>query len=143
MAATVASFPLAKLLFPVPVESIPMRVSVTSSIEQVTPAARESIRALLSSTLARFSSRIQQVSVLLIDENGPRGGVDKVCRANVQMLGLGTVTTTARHEKLMAAVSEAAQRARRIVVTKLKRPHSLRLRRRTKGRAEQDVAIVA
>ncbi|MCA9159130.1 MAG: hypothetical protein KDA72_12430, partial [Planctomycetales bacterium] len=91
-----------------------MRVSVTSSIEQVTPAARESIRALLSSTLARFSSRIQQVSVLLIDENGPRGGVDKVCRANVQMLGLGTVTTTARHEKLMAAVSEAAQRARRI-----------------------------
>lgn len=120
-----------------------MRVSVTSSIEQVTPSARESIRAALFSTFARFASRIEQVSVLVIDENGPRGGVDKVCRVTVRMLGHGTVVTTARREKLMAAVGEAAQRARRIVVTKLKRPHSLRLRRRAKDRSEQNVATVA
>ncbi len=108
-----------------------MKVSVTSSIERLSTSARDSIRSLMSSTLARFTPRITQVSVLVVDENGPSGGVDKLCRVNVLMPGVGTVTTKARHEKLMAAVSEAARRARRIVVTKLKRPHSLRLRRRT------------
>ncbi|MCO8120894.1 hypothetical protein NHH03_04030 [Stieleria sp. TO1_6] len=110
-----------------------MKVSVNSSIERLSPSARDSIHALMSSTLARFTPRISQVSVLVIDENGPRGGVDKLCRVNVLMPGIGTLTTKARHEKLMAAVSEAARRARRIVVTKMKRPRSLRLRRRTKG----------
>ncbi len=43
------------------------------------------------------------------------------------------VSVASSIEKLMAAVSDAARRARRVVVTKLKRPHSLRLRRRTKG----------
>ena len=109
-----------------------MKVSVTSSIERLSTSARDSIRSLMSSTLARFTPRITQVSVLVVNENGPSGGVDKLCRVNVLMPGVGTVTTKARHEKLMAAVSEAARRARRIVVTKLKRPHSLRLRRRTK-----------
>lgn len=135
--------PVAKFLFPVPMENIPVRVSVTSSIEQLGPSARDSIRTLLSSALARFNSRIEQVSVLVIDENGPRGGVDKICRVAVRMLGLGTVVTTARHGKFMAAVSEAAGRARRIVITKLKRPHSLRLRRRTKCRPDNEVATAA
>ena len=120
-----------------------MRISVTSSIKQLGPSSRDLIRTLVSSTLARFASRIEQVTVLVIDENGPRGGVDQVCRVTVRTRGLGTVVTTARHEKLMAAVSEAAQRARRIVVTKLKRPHSLRLRRRTTGSPDLEVATVA
>ncbi len=120
-----------------------MRISVTLLIDRLSPSAKDSIHVLLSNMLTRFMPRIAQVSVLVIDENGPRGGVDKVCRVNVQMLGLGTVTTTARHEKLMAAVGEAAQRARRIVVTKLKRPHSLRLRRRTKDRLDNEVATDA
>lgn len=108
-----------------------MNVSVTSSIDKFSSNARGSVQSLLRNTLARFTPRITQVSVLVADENGPRGGVDKLCRVNFVMPGLGTVTTTARHEKLMAAVSEAARRARRIVVTKMKRPQSLRLRRRS------------
>ena len=109
-----------------------MNISVTSSIRQLGPSSRDSIRSQLSNTLARFTSRITRVSVLVADENGPRGGIDKLCRINVLMPGIGTVTTTSRHEKLMAAVSEAARRARHLVVTKLKRPSSLRLRHRTK-----------
>lgn len=108
-----------------------MKVSVTSSIDKLSTNARDSVQSLLRYTLARFTPKITQVSVLVADENGPRGGVDKLCRVNVVMPGLGIVTTTARHEKLMAAVSEAARRAKRIVVTKMKRPQSLRLRRRS------------
>ncbi|WP_442505428.1 hypothetical protein SH528x_004215 [Novipirellula sp. SH528] len=115
-----------------------MKITVATSIERLSPSARDSIRSLISSTLARFAPRITQVSVSVVDENGPRGGVDKLCRVNVLMPGVGTVTTKARHEKLMAAVSEAARRARRIVVTKMKRPPSLRLRQRTKGNPTLD-----
>ncbi len=62
-----------------------MRASVNSSIEQLSPAARDSIRAVLSSTLLRFTSRIERLSVLVVDENGRRGGVDKLCRVAVRM----------------------------------------------------------
>ncbi len=46
------------------------------------------------------------------------------------MPGLGGVTTNAKHEKVMTAVADAARRARRIVVTKLKRKETQRNRRR-------------
>ena len=115
-----------------------MIVSVTSTIEHLNPQVREAIELRMSSTLARFAQRIARVSVTVVDENGPRGGVDKLCRVNMLMPGVGTITTTARHEKLMAAVSDAARRARRIVVTKMQRPQSLRLRRRTKGHSALD-----
>lgn len=105
-----------------------MHVSVFLSIEQFNSEARISIHKLLNNTLIRFSPNITQVSVLVVDENGPRGGIDKVCRVNLIMPGLGTVTATAKHEKLMAAVSEAARRARRMVLTKLKRRGTLRQR---------------
>lgn len=119
-----------------------MKVSVTSSIDKFSSSARDSVQTLLRNTLARFTPRIMQVSVLVADENGPRGGVDTLCRVKVVMPGLGTVTTAARHEKRMAAVSEAARRAKRIVVRKTKRPQSLRLRRRSNADQQYSVDSV-
>ncbi|QDS95727.1 hypothetical protein FF011L_45270 [Roseimaritima multifibrata] len=109
-----------------------MRVLVSSSIDRFSASTRESVQDLLTGTLARFTPRIAEVSVLVSDENGPRGGVDKLCRVNVQIPGLGMVTTTGRHEKMMAAVHEAVRRAKKVVVSKLKRAQSLRERQRSK-----------
>ncbi len=119
-----------------------MKVTVTSSLEKLSSSSRNAIQLLTSNALARFTPRIAHVSVTIVDENGPKGGIDKLCRVNVLMPGLGTVTTSARHEKLMAAVSDAARRARRIVVTKLKRPNALRLRQRKKGNSVVDETSV-
>lgn len=105
-----------------------MNVTVTSSIDRLSSDTRDSIRQMLRGTLSRFAPNITQVSVLVVDENGPRGGVDKACRVNLMMPGLGPVSATAKHEKVMAAVAEAARRARRMVLTKLKRRGSLRQR---------------
>jgi len=41
--------------------------------------------------LAKFDSRIQKVIVFLHDQNGPRGGIDKVCRILVKTRGCGAV----------------------------------------------------
>ncbi|QDS99552.1 hypothetical protein HG15A2_28760 [Adhaeretor mobilis] len=82
----------------------------------------------LMKTLARFSDRITRVDVTLTDENGPRGGVDKRCRLSVIMPGNGELATSAKDENPWKAIDRAVRRARRIVVTKLKRPITLRTR---------------
>lgn len=84
----------------------------------------------LTKALARFSKRISTVSVSLTDENGPRGGVDKQCRVSIVMPRLGEFSVLATHENPSVAVAQAASRVRRVVITKLKRPKSLRNRRR-------------
>ncbi len=109
---------------------IQMKIAVTLSTAHVNPNLHETVGQLLAHTLARFSTHISQASIVVSDENGPRGGVDKLCRVHLTMPGSGSVTTTARHGKVLAAVYAASRRARRVVVAKLQRPQSLRVRRR-------------
>lgn len=98
----------------------------------------EFVNDCMAQTLARLSNRITKVNVTLTDENGPRGGVDKQCRVTIVMPGLGQFTASARHENPLVAVRQAANRARRIVLTKLRRPKSLRVRRRVSASESAD-----
>lgn len=119
-----------------------MQISVNSTIRRLNSRTREAIRRSLQDTLDRLSSRISRVTVSVIDENGPRGGVDKVCRVNLVMEGFGGVTATGKSEQVMVAVAEAARRARRKVRDKLKRRIDRRQRVRTRP-AELAAAAVA
>ncbi|MEQ9411787.1 MAG: hypothetical protein RIK87_28990 [Fuerstiella sp.] len=110
-----------------------MQISVANPASRLSDVFRGAVGSRLQTALARFSNRITQVEATLSDENGPRGGVDKQCRVSVVMPGIGTISTSARHENLMAAVGQAARRARRIVITKLKRPSSVRAKRRSRN----------
>ncbi len=74
-----------------------MKTTVTLSTAHVNSNLHETVGQLLKHTLARFATHIAQASIVLSDENGPRGGVDKLCRVHLTMPGVGTVTTTARH----------------------------------------------
>lgn len=51
----------------------------------------EHIDRRLRYALSRFGNRIEKVIVFLHDHNGPKGGVDKVCRILVKVRGCGTV----------------------------------------------------
>lgn len=57
--------------------------------------------------LSRFDGRIQKVLVFLQDQNGPRGGVDKVCRVLVKTLGCGAVVAAAVDSDWVVAVDKA------------------------------------
>ena len=103
-----------------------MNISITGPTEIKTNSFRESVERQLTRVLARFSHRITQVEIALTDQNGPRGGIDKQCRISVRMPGFESCVTTAKDENPLAAVAQAAGRARRIVTTRLKRPRSLR-----------------
>ncbi len=110
-----------------------MQVIVTPFSVELSSHAHTLISGMVEDSLIRFSHRVSRVSVSIFDENGPRGGVDKLCRINVQIPGLGPVITEGRHASVVAAVAAAARRAQRIVKTNIKRRKTVRQPRRFDG----------
>lgn len=60
--------------------------------------------------LGRFGSRIQKTVVFLQDDNGPRGGIDKVCRVLARVQGCGVMTAAVVDADWTAAVDRAINR---------------------------------
>ena len=75
----------------------------------------------LCNKLARFGSFIERVSVRVKDVNGPRGGVDQLCRIKVVMRGQPSVIFESRDSSLNAAVDVALAGVQRAVRRKTAR----------------------
>jgi len=82
---------------------------------------RTYIRRKLGMKLGKFASSIERVSVRLEDVNGPRGGVDQVCRVKVVLSGLPSVVFEAQDASRDAAVDEALSGVQRAVRRALQR----------------------
>jgi ribosome-associated translation inhibitor RaiA len=52
---------------------------------------KKDIRRKLGLKLGKFAESIERVSVRVTDVNGPRGGVDQLCRVKVVLSGLPSV----------------------------------------------------
>jgi CBS domain-containing protein len=79
------------------------------------------IRRKLGTRLGKFASSIERVSVRTEDINGPRGGVDKLCRIKVVLSGLPSVVFESRHPSLNAAVDGTISGVERAVRRTLQR----------------------
>lgn len=62
-----------------------MQLTIQSRDTQVTTPIREHIQQRLVAALDQHADRIRAVSVKLSDLNGPRGGVDQLCKVSVQL----------------------------------------------------------
>ncbi len=60
--------------------------------------------------LSRFGSRIGKVFVFLQDHNGPKGGIDKLCRILVKTHGCGVVVAAVADSDWAVAVDRATTR---------------------------------
>lgn len=60
--------------------------------------------------LARFDDRVERVIVFLQDRNGPKGGIDKVCRILTKVQGCGAIMATVADSDWTAAVDRATTR---------------------------------
>lgn len=89
---------------------------------------RAYIRGKLGRALGKFADDVVRVSVRTEDANGPRGGVDRVCRIKVVLIGLPSVVFEKRDPTLNAAVDGALtgmeQVVRRVVRRRWMRPRS-------------------
>ena len=82
---------------------------------------RTYIRGKLGRTLGKFAANIVRVSVRTHDVNGPRGGVDRVCRIKVVLIGLPSVVFEKRDPAMNAAVDGALSGIEQAVVRVVQR----------------------
>ena len=96
-----------------------------SASEEVIAFAERRLRFALS----RFTTKIEQVSLVMNDVNGPRGGTDKVCRVTVKLRRTSDVVLTASDADLRSCVARAADRAGRAVSRSIERSQQFDRRR--------------
>ena len=75
-----------------------------------TEALREYALRRLSSTVRRFTHRVRHVTVRLVDENGPRRGVDSRCSITADLADGGQLFVEATAAWPFAAITLAAGR---------------------------------
>ena len=88
---------------------------------KVSEALREHCEKRLHFALGRFSDQVARVSVRLMDQNGPRGGIDKSCQLTVHLRKARSIHIESVNGNLFAAVAEAADRASHAVARELSR----------------------
>jgi len=92
--------------------------------------ARTSIRRKLDRKFRKFARSIERTSVRLKDVNGPRGGVDHVCRIKVVLRNLPTIVYENQDVSLDTAVGGAITGAERAVRRTLQRARGKPIRKR-------------
>ena len=82
---------------------------------------RAAIRLGLGAKLGKYATDIERVSVRMLDANGPRGGVDQVCRIKVVLSGLPSIVFEAQASTTADAVNGALAGIERSVRRSLQR----------------------
>jgi ribosome-associated translation inhibitor RaiA len=87
-----------------------MELSIRTRDVELTEALREQITRRLQFALDTFKDHVEDALVYLMDLNGPKGGVDKLCQITVRARGLGELAVRETGTTLQAAINRAARR---------------------------------
>lgn len=98
-----------------------MNVSIFN--QRKNPHVSEYVRDRLEQAFGRFADRIGQLNVYLGDENGSKGGEDKVCSIDVKYSPRGNFCVKAKHGNIYAAIAKAVRRAGTVIQKKFDRRH--------------------
>ena len=98
-----------------------MRMTIQANGFEMTAALRAYTEQRLASALGWAREHMHKLAVSLSDINGPRGGVDKRCKIQVQLGGGREVIIEDTEADLYAAIDRAADRADRAVVRQVER----------------------
>lgn len=84
-------------------------------------ALRRHVTVRLNSALAHWADRLDGAVVRVMDANGPRGGLDKICSIQLALPHRAFVVVTAAASDYYAAVDMAVRRACRAVARSIHR----------------------
>lgn len=98
-----------------------MHITIHSRGFILTKALRSYVEQRLRVALGWSGSRLRMLAVSLSDINGPRGGIDKRCKIQVQLSGGKSVVIEDTEADLYAAIDRAAERADRALVRQVER----------------------
>jgi putative sigma-54 modulation protein len=102
-------------------EELPMRIDIRARRHDLSPEIRGWVHDRVAFGFARMGGALRTVRVSLADANGPRGGIDKVCRVTVRGRFHQPIVVEQRDSRVERAVDAAVDRAERTVVRALER----------------------
>ena len=89
-----------------------MQLSIRTRSVELTDDFRDLVTKRMQLALDTFGDRIENTFVYLMDLNGPRGGVDKLCQITIHVHRAGDVVVRETGGTLAAALNRAARRAK-------------------------------
>jgi ribosome-associated translation inhibitor RaiA len=92
-----------------------MKLFVRSSSVALTQPVRSYIERRVRMVMGRFGRKIARVSVRISDVNGPRGGVDTLCRIEARFWGRLPVVVEDAADDLRRAIDRSIHRMGRAV----------------------------
>lgn len=92
-----------------------MIISIVDRRRLLNQELRDLAERRLLFALSRFSSKLARVDLVVQDENGPRGGIDKACRVSVSMHRCDSVVITDKDSDFATVLSRVAERVGRAV----------------------------
>jgi len=97
-----------------------MDVLITGRGIEIDSALKAYIRRRIDFALSRFSNRIERIRVVVTYKSGPLGGIEKLCRIRVQLLGITTVAVSCSDDDVHVAIAHAADQIHRVVARRIK-----------------------
>ena len=98
-----------------------MSLSIIDRNKALSQESKQLLKRRLSFALSRFESKIRRTTAVIEDINGPRGGVDKVCRITVQLDRARDVVVKNQDAELPRCIAHAAERIGRAVARAVER----------------------
>jgi len=93
-----------------------MRIQVVGRTAEIDDGLHGFVEHQLLLALGRVSPGVHCAVVRLCDQYGPRGGIDRTCRIEVRLRSRRSLVVEHTDTNLYAAISRAAERAKRAVV---------------------------
>lgn len=109
-----------------------MQIDIQSRGFTLTESLRQHAERRLQFAIGSMRGNLRAVAMRLSDENGPRGGEDKLCRIQASLAGEPPVVIEDIQSDLYVAIDRAADRLGRTVARRL---HRQRRASRASGRA--------
>jgi ribosome-associated translation inhibitor RaiA len=81
----------------------------------LTPSLRRHAVDHIAAKMAKHARAISNLTVRLEDVNGPKGGIDKRCRVELQIAGVGPVLVDETDQDVYAAMDVAGERLLKVV----------------------------
>lgn len=96
-----------------------MVITLVDGSIKTTDAMRAFVAQRLAAALGRFGNRIPRVEIRITDENGPRGGIDKLCRVTATIAGAGPLMIEKRAGDFYEAIGRAANAVKQNVARRV------------------------
>ena len=116
-----------------------MVINIQSHGFSMTSALKEFVETRLRLAMARHTQKISRVDVTLLDVNGPKGGLDKRCRARLKLERRDTIVIQETDSDMYEAINSCICRLKRTLRRRVDRTDTIQIGQSMKGSLQPEL----